>query len=489
MSSELAETGQRFSLRALGLALAVGVVAELGLLWGSELAVPLAGVQLARLFLLGATASLLTGWTAFERPLAAGAIGHGAPTPPSAPERPSLASASAQAPRPIQAGPLLVAVLMTLAATLVQTIGNATMTILWAEAPLWLMLLTGVLGALLPLLALTLTTFALTPLDGRGIATIAVSTMLAFAGAGVTFAGMGGSHLPWLGPLIRAASIALTLFTLLSRFSIFETSSPSAPSAPATPSSPSPHSSPSAPSTPSTPSVRDRRAAMALAAEPLWRDALLGARLLRAAELTRLMVMVLVFLLGFALLPLGPAWLVPLLIGQDLALVFIALTTLLGLLRLSRIPAASGARGPALAGLALAITTLIQVVGAATVDFALVFGRPDPDLSVSLDTTARFSTLGTIVAVCLAILAIARSAEHPALGRRALMAAVFYLAATLCLTGAGQLGASASLAAVLLKLAALILFSAGFLRLVRALTEVGPLIENERRRALSHEFA
>lgn len=438
MTSELAETGLRTGLRVLSLSLAVSVVAELSLLSGSVFAGAFA--ILGRLFVLGATAALLSQL----------GLDLSAATPPGSKLQ-------------LQPRPLLLAVFSTLLATLVQTLGETTMTILWAEAPFGLLLVTGVLGALLPLLALTLTTFALGPLDGRGIATLALSTMLAFAGAGVAFAGMGGSQLPWLGPLLRAASTALTLFTLISRFSIFET--------------------------PPSPSAGERRAAMALAAEPLWRDALLGARLLRAAELTRLMVMVLVFLLGFALLPLGPAWLVPLLIGQDLALVFIALTTLLGLLRLSRIPNASGARGAALAGLALAVATIIQVVGAAVVDFALLFGRPDLDFSVSLDTSARFSTLGTIVAVCLAILAIARSAEHPALGRRAIMASVFYIAATLCLTGASQLGQTASVAAVLLKLAALMLFSAGFLRLVRALTEVGPLIEDERRRALGHEFA
>lgn len=438
MKAELAETDLRTGLRVLALALALGVVAELTLLSGSVLAGAFA--ILSRLFVLGATAGLLSHL------------------------RPAMAPVTAAASeRRFESRPMLLAVLATLGATLVQTIGDATMTILWAKAPFGLLLVLGVLRVLLPLLALTMTTLALTPLDGRGIATVALSTMLAFAGAGVAFASLGGSDLPWLGPLLRAASTALTLFTLISRFSIFETKP--------------------------RPSARERRAAMALAAEPLWRDALLGARLLRAAELTRLMVMMLVFLLGFALLPLGPAWLVPLLIGQDLALVFIALTTLLGLLRLSRIPAASGARGAALAGLALAIVTLVQVIGGAAVDFALILGRPDLALSVSLDTSARFSTLGTIVAVCLAILAIARSAEQPSLGRRAVLASVFYVAATLCLTGADELGATSSVAAVLLKLAALILFSAGFLRLVRALTEVGPLIENERRRALSHEFA
>lgn len=438
MKAELAETDLRTGLRVLALALAVGVVAEMTLLTGSVLAGAFA--LLSRLFILGASAGLLSHLRA----------------------DPSSVSAAANE-RRVESRPMLLAVLTTLGATLVQTLGDATMTILWAEAPLGLLLVTGVLGALLPLMALTLTTLALTPLDGRGIATVAVSTMLAFAAAGVAFAGLSGSHHPWLGPVLRTSSLALTLFTLVSRFSIFETSP--------------------------RPSARERRAAMALAAEPLWRDALLGARLLRAAELTRLMVMMLVFLLGFALLPLGPAWLVPLLIGQDLALVFIALTTLFGLLRLSRIPAASGARGAALAGLALAVTTLVQVIGGAVVDFALIVGRPDLALSVSLDTSARFSTLGTIVAVCLAILAIAQSAEHPLLGRRALLASVFYVAATLCLTGADELGASSSVAAVLMKLAALMLFSAGFLRLVRALTEVGPLIETERRRALSHEFA
>lgn len=438
MNAALTEAGVRTGLRVLALALAVGVAAELSLVSSSLFAGAIA--LLSRLFLLGATAALLS------------QLGPGA----------SASDACTNLER-VQSRPLLLAVLATLLAALLRTIDDATMTILWAEAPLGLLVVTRVLGALLPLMALTLTTVALTPLDGRGIATVALSTMLAFAGAGVVFAGLGGSHLPWLGPLLRAASTALTLFTLISRFSIFET--------------------------PPRPSARERRAAMALAAEPLWRDALLGARLLRAAELTRLMVMVLVFLLGFALLPLGPTWLVPLLIGQDLALVFIALTTLWGLLRLSRIPAASGARGAAFAGLALAVMTLVQVVGGAAIDLALIVGRPDLTLSLSLDTATRFSTLGTIVAVCLAVLAIARSAEQPALGRRALMAAVFYFTATLCLTGSGHLGDTASVPAVLLKLAALMLFSAGFLRLVRALTEVGPLIENERRRALSQEFA
>lgn len=235
--------------------------------------------------------------------------------------------------------------------------------------------------------------------------------------------------------------------------------------------------------------LKPPQTAMALAPEPQWRMALQGANLLRAAELTRLLVMLLVLLLGFALMPMGETAIIPLILAQDLALLFIALTTLMGLSRFARVPFASGARGPALAALSLATLTLIHVLGTLLLDLALLTGRGSFPLSMSLDTAARFSTLGTIVAVCIAIGAIARRTVRAKLERSVRLAGELYFGATVALTVADQIGPEDPVFAMVLKLIALLLFAAGFTRLVRALGEVAPLIEAERRKALGQEFA
>jgi hypothetical protein len=424
------------TLRTLALALGGATAFELALATGESATWLLA--TLGRLFVLGCSAALLAHVELDDR-------------------------------NGVASRPLVTAVFLSLLAALIHVVGDAATALSAGTLAPPAQLLFGMADAFLSLMALTLLTVALTPMRGAGISLVVVSSLLAFASPALVFATFAGGDGTTGAIVVRAGATAVAFIACVSRISIFERTTGLSPDH-----HPQPGSS---------------RSAMALAPEPLWREALLGARLLRAAELTRLLAMLLVFLIGFALLPLGPSGLVPLLIGQSLALVFIALTALIGFIRFSKVPHASGARAPALAGLVLAVVTFIQVLGAAAVDLALVLGQHRLGSSLALDTSARFSTLGTLVAVCLAIIAIARRAHQPLLARSALLAGVLYLAATVALTGADGLGASHSMAAVMLKLAALLLFTAGFTRLVRILTEVGPLMEAERRKALGSEFA
>ncbi len=222
-----------------------------------------------------------------------------------------------------------------------------------------------------------------------------------------------------------------------------------------------------------------------------WRRAALGLRIIRVAEMARVLLVAVVILLGLVISRSGAGWATFKVYVLGLAMLGIAATELVGLSYLASIPARSGARGPAIAGLAVGLIGLSIAASAFGADLLTLDGVPVAASGFDLDLGPRLTMLVTITALFLALRAIAQDVGATAAARSSALGALFYGLAVSTLIAADTMDRSGELAApsMLAKLAAFGFFVAALGRLLANLKTAADHLEDQRRHALGSEFS
>lgn len=222
-----------------------------------------------------------------------------------------------------------------------------------------------------------------------------------------------------------------------------------------------------------------------------WRRAALGLRVIRVAELARVLLVALVILLGLMVSRAGPGPASFQLYALDLALLLIAAAELIGLSYLASIPVRSGARGATLAALAVGLIGLAIIACSFGADLLRGSEVRLELFGFTLGLGPRLTMLVTLTAVFLALRAIFSGVGATAAARSSGLGALFYVLAMLSLTGAElmELSGLFGTPSLLAKLAAFGFFVAAIFRLLVNLRSAVEHLETQRRNALGSEFS